>query len=81
MARSVKPSRDIFRFALTQHAADPEEAVHVGDSLREDIEGAEKAGLTGIWVNRNGAVAPKGIDYPFKEVSDLEGIDGLLANI
>lgn len=34
----------------------PEEAVHVGDSLLADIRGAHQAGLAGaIWVNRDGA--------------------------
>lgn len=33
----------------------PGEAVHVGDSLVADVNGALRAGLAGaIWVNRNG---------------------------
>ena len=34
----------------------PQEAVHVGDSLLADVNGALQAGLAGaFWVNRNNA--------------------------
>ena len=33
---------------------DPDEAVHVGDSVRDDLEGATKAGLTGVLLDRTG---------------------------
>lgn len=52
LAGSAKPSPKIFQYALDQHAADPEEAIHVGDSIREDVEGARQAKLLGILVER-----------------------------
>lgn len=52
LARAAKPSPRIFREALEKHAVDPEEALHVGDSLHDDLEGAIKAGLVGVWLDR-----------------------------
>jgi putative hydrolase of the HAD superfamily len=56
LAHAAKPAQEIFKVALEKHAVDPEEAVHIGDSLRDDVEGAQKAGLTGILLDRIGAV-------------------------
>ncbi len=52
LAGSAKPSLKIFQYALDQHVLDPEEAVHIGDSIKEDVEGANQAKLTGIFLNR-----------------------------
>lgn len=61
LAQAAKPARQIFEVALEKHAVDPEEAVHIGDSLRDDVEGAEKAGLTGILLDRKGGVQEAGV--------------------
>jgi len=55
LAQAAKPSPKIFHLALEKHAVDAEEALHVGDSLREDVEGAKKAGLHAVLLNRNAA--------------------------
>ena len=47
LAHAAKPSGRIFTQALEKHAVEPEDAVHVGDSLDEDVKGAQQAGLTG----------------------------------
>ncbi len=52
LAGAVKPSPHIFRVALEQHAMDPEEAMHVGDSRRADVEGAREARIAGVWLDR-----------------------------
>jgi len=54
LARAAKPSSKIFEIALEKHALDPDEAMHVGDSVRDDLEGATKAGLTGVLLDRAG---------------------------
>ncbi len=54
LAQAAKPSPKIFHLALEKHAADPEEALHVGDSLRDDVEGARKAGLHAVLLDRKG---------------------------
>ena len=52
MAGSAKPSPKIFKYALDQHALDPDEAIHIGDSIKEDIEGARQANMLSILVDR-----------------------------
>lgn len=54
LAGSAKPSPKIFQYALDQHVLDPEDALHIGDSIKEDVEGANQAKLTGIFLNREG---------------------------
>jgi len=39
----------------------PQRAMIVGDSLTRDIRGAQRAGLKGIWLNREGDDGEKGI--------------------
>lgn len=54
LAQAAKPAPGIFRIALEKHAVEPDEALHVGDSMREDVEGARKAGLHAAIVDRDG---------------------------
>ena len=58
LAQAAKPAPQIFQSALEKHAVDPEEALHIGDSLREDVEGGRKAGLHVALVNRDGSTQP-----------------------
>ena len=54
----AKPDARIFRHACSVFGVSPAEAVYVGDRLRTDAIGAAAAGLTGVWLDRNGAAAP-----------------------
>ncbi|HEY6259954.1 MAG TPA: HAD-IA family hydrolase [Nitrospiraceae bacterium] len=56
LAKAAKPASKIFEIALEKHSMDPGEAMHVGDSIRDDVEGATKAGLTGVLLDRTGRV-------------------------
>lgn len=53
-----KPHPRIFRIALAQAKAGPEEAVMIGDSWTSDVRGALRAGIRPIWFNRFGLDAP-----------------------
>jgi putative hydrolase of the HAD superfamily len=48
----VKPHPTIFQAALTALAVEPEDAVMVGDSREEDIEGARALGMRAILIDR-----------------------------
>lgn len=61
LAHAAKPSPKIFELALEQHAVEPGEAMHVGDSVRDDVEGATKAGLAAVLLARQGTQAPHGV--------------------
>ena len=52
LAHAAKPSARIFQQALEKHAVDPAEALHVGDSERDDVKGAQAVGLTGVLLTR-----------------------------
>ena len=47
-----KPDREIFERALGIAGVSAEEAVHVGDSRRDDVEGARAAGIEAVLLNR-----------------------------
>lgn len=47
-----KPGPEIFHRACRRLAVEPSEALHVGDSVSEDFEGARGAGLSAILLDR-----------------------------
>lgn len=47
-----KPDPRIFQIACERLAVQPAAAVHVGDHLREDIEGAKAAGVQAVFLDR-----------------------------
>ena len=51
----AKPDRRIFDFVLKAWQLTPEHVLHVGDSLKNDVEGAGNAGIKSILVDRKGA--------------------------
>jgi putative hydrolase of the HAD superfamily len=67
-----KPNPAIFHHVLDALGVPAEDAVFVGDSPREDIVGAQRAGMRAVWVRSRefalGAVAP---DAVIEDVSEL----------
>jgi FMN hydrolase / 5-amino-6-(5-phospho-D-ribitylamino)uracil phosphatase len=49
---SAKPDASIFHAACDALGVAPHEAVYIGDDPLLDVEGAQKAGLRGVWMNR-----------------------------
>ena len=56
-----KPSAEIFVRALSVAGVAPAEAVHVGDSVDEDVVGARSAGIEPILIRRDGRPGPAGV--------------------
>lgn len=50
----AKPDPVVFHTACEALGLPPSQVAYVGDDLRLDVEGAQKAGLTGLWLNRHG---------------------------
>lgn len=50
-----KPDPAIFRRAIELCGLAPGQALHVGDSLEEDVAGARAAGMQAVWLRRGGA--------------------------
>jgi putative hydrolase of the HAD superfamily len=67
----AKPDAGPFRLALEELGVDTSEAWHIGDSLHTDIVGALGAGLTAVWLNRNGRPRSSGDPRPDLEVRSL----------
>jgi putative hydrolase of the HAD superfamily len=47
-----KPHPEIFRHALHEAGVRPEEALHVGDHLDADVQGAQAAGIAAVLIDR-----------------------------
>ncbi len=47
-----KPHREIFRWALEQAHAEPDEVIHVGDHLDADVQGALGTGIEPVLIDR-----------------------------
>ena len=54
----LKPDPRIFSLLLARAGVVPERALHAGDDVVADVEGARRAGITPVWVNRDGADWP-----------------------
>jgi len=50
----AKPDPKIFHEALRLAGVKADEAVHIGDSLEDDIRGAYLAGIRSVWLDRSG---------------------------
>lgn len=75
-----KPHPRIFEVALERAGCDPDEAVMVGDSWANDIEGARRCGIRAIWFSRSGAAPSdpsvevlKSLEPPAKAIALILG--------
>jgi HAD superfamily hydrolase (TIGR01549 family) len=50
--RFRKPRREIFEALLDELGLAPEEVVHVGDRLPDDVDGAAATGMRSVWLTR-----------------------------
>lgn len=64
-----KPHGAIFRHATEAVAVAPARALHIGDNLQADVQGAHHAGLQPLWLQRQGG---EHADYPV--IRDLHGV-------
>ena len=60
---AAKPDPRIFREALKLADVRADEAVHIGDSLEDDVRGAHLAGIKSIWLDRSGRHATLAKDH------------------
>ena len=69
---AAKPDGRLFAAALAVAGAGAGEALHVGDSLDEDVQGALAAGLRAVWLVRDGETGapPAGV----RKIASLDGL-------
>jgi len=74
-----KPNPRIFQEALRCAGAKPSEAVHIGDSLEDDVQGALKAGMKAVFLDRH---ERRTEHYAhFKDIPVVTDLRGLLAKV
>ena len=67
----AKPNQRAFTVVLKALGVSGKHIWHVGDSLATDVAGANAAGLTSVWLNRDGAVRSKNDAQPDLEITSL----------
>ena len=60
---TTKPDPAIFHAACEALRLAPAQVAYVGDDLQLDVEGAQKAGLTALWMNRARAAIPAALTH------------------
>ena len=60
---AAKPDPAVFTAALRLAGVEPPEAIHIGDSLEEDVAGARAAGIEPLLLVRGSAPAPAGVRW------------------
>ncbi len=73
-----KPDPRLFREALRAMGTGASQAVHVGDSLRDDVAGAKAAGMRAVWLNRVGRANETEVE-PDAEIGSLEELAEVVA--
>lgn len=67
-----KPSGELFAAALALAGAESWQAVHIGDSLLEDAEGAAAAGIGAVWLRRSNGASPAEAPPGLRVITTLE---------
>jgi FMN phosphatase YigB (HAD superfamily) len=71
-----KPDPRVFHFALRRAGQEPAKSIHVGDSWEADYLGARNVGMSAVWLNRTGKLAPG----PCREIRTLRDLEQLVEN-
>ena len=74
----AKPDPGVFRIALDELRMRPDQVVHVGDSLRADVAGAQSAGIAAVWLNRGGEPRPADAAAPDAQITTLARLADVL---
>ncbi len=73
-----KPDPRMFLMAAAAAGCHPGELVHVGDQPDTDVAAPQSVGCRGVWLNRNGAPTPPGVE-PDAVIASLIELPGALA--
>ena len=76
-----KPSPDMFLESLSRYALAPEQAIHIGDNLVDDIQGARDVGMHTVWVNLEGASRSEEDAEPHHEIAHLSELTEAISKI
>ena len=71
---AAKPDPRIFTALAARAGVEPAEILHVGDDPLADVEGARRAGMQAIWINRDARTWPADLAPPDRVIADLHEI-------
>jgi 2-haloalkanoic acid dehalogenase type II len=74
----LKPDPRIFRMLIEAAGLEADEVAHVGDDPHADVEGARRAGLLPVWLNRAGSPWPRESAPPDHTITSLEQLESVL---
>lgn len=75
VAGAAKPSPLIFSYAVTRLGCDPKTALHIGDSIVDDFQGARQAGLSALLYDPHDCFASQ---VPTNRIKNLAEVPSLL---
>lgn len=76
-----KPHPDMFHAPLQHLGLNPNEAIHIGDHLVDDIAGAADVGMHTIWVNLVNTQRTSADPVPTQEVANLAAVAAAVEQI
>lgn len=77
-AGAAKPDPRIFAALLDRAGLAPGKVAHVGDDPVVDVDGARRAGLVAVWMDRFARPWPQGLAPPAYRVGDFEDLARLM---
>lgn len=70
----IKPSKEMFEYAINKAGAQLNESIMIGDNLDADIQGAINAGMDSIFVNHINTTTTVTPTYTIFHLKELENI-------
>ena len=80
-ARAYKPLPGPFRQIMGELGVEPGEAIYVGDTLYDDIVGAQGVGMKAAWINRHESPPDPQFPRPDYEIRSLHELPGVLEQV
>ena len=69
-----KPDPEIFNYTLVKLGIESEEAIHVGDSLEQDVKGAKDVGMKTVWIKKDNEEMITKPNYIIHSIGELISI-------
>jgi len=69
-----KPDPEIFNFTLKNLGAKSSTAVHVGDSLEHDVQGAKNVGMKTVWIKGDSETTNIQPDFTISKITELPSL-------
>lgn len=75
---ALKPDPIVYLKVIEGTDLAPHEVMFVGDDPEHDVDGARRAGMLPVWINRDDAVWPQTLELPLHSIKSLQELTHLL---